>query len=108
MALNAIRTDYVENLAKYTKSVDEAKLEAIKKFCGIALKGKDSQFVSMSDDAEIMRVVNGFGAKKLGLDEAACRAGLKKVHEAMKAEKTKMRTTVLYLLAEHTGTLGKI
>ncbi len=103
-----IRTDYEANLKKYTGHYDEAKLEAVKKYCGIALKGTDSQYVSLSDDAEIMRVVNGFAAKKLGLDEAAARDGLKKVYEAMKAEKTKMRTTVLYLLAEHTGTLSKI
>jgi 2-hydroxychromene-2-carboxylate isomerase len=103
-----IRTDYKENLSKYTGKVDDGKLQSIIKFCGIALKGTDSQYVSMTDDAEIMRVANGFAAKKLGLDEAATRAGLKKVAEAMKAEKTKMRTTVYYLLAENTNTLSKL
>jgi hypothetical protein len=103
-----IRTDYKENAAKYTGSVNETALRSIIKFCGIALKGEDSQYVSMTDDAEIMRVVNGFAAKKLGIDEAATRAGLKAVHEKMKAEKSKMRTTVYYLLAEQTGTLSKL
>jgi Protein of unknown function (DUF2853) len=103
-----IRTDYKANAEKYAGSVNEAALNAIIKFCGIALRGADSQYVSMSDDAEIMRVVNGFAAKKLGLDETATRAGLKKVHETMKAEKTKMRTSVYYLLAENTGTLSKL
>jgi Protein of unknown function (DUF2853) len=103
-----IRTDYKENLSKYASDVNEGVLQNIIKFCGIALKGEDSQYVSMTDDAEIMRVANGFAAKKLGLDEPATRAGLKKVHETMKEERSKMRTTVYYLLAEHTGTLGKI
>lgn len=103
-----IRTDYKENAEKYVSGVNEVALNAIIKFCGIALKGADSQYVSMSDDVEIMRVVNGFAAKKLGLDEAATRAGLKQVHESMKAEKTKMRTTVYYLLASHTNTLSKL
>jgi hypothetical protein len=108
MGLNDIRTDYTENASKYVGSVDQSKLDSIIKFCGIALKGKDSQFVSMTDDAEIKRVCDSFGSKKLGLSEEQTRAGLKKVHEAMKAEHSKMRTTVYYLLAQHTGTLDKL
>jgi hypothetical protein len=103
-----IRTDYKENAVKYAGKIDEAALNTIIKFCGIALKGQDSQYVSMSDEAEIMRVVNGFAAKKLGLDEAKTRSGLKAVHETMKEEKSKMRTTVYYLLAKETGTLSKL
>lgn len=103
-----IRTDYKENLSKYTAKVNDAALQSIIRFCGIALKGRDSQYVSMTDEAEIMRVVNGFAAKKLGIDEGKTRAALKAVHEKMAAEKSKMRTTVYYLLAEATGTLAKI
>ena len=106
--MNMIRTDYKENLAKYVPGANEAHLNAIIKFCGIALKGTDSQYVSMTDDAEVKRVVDGFASKKLGLDDASARAGMKKVHEDMKAEKTKLRTTVYYLLAKHTDTLGKL
>ena len=103
-----IRTDYKENLAKYVPHFNDGALQTIIKFCGIALKGADSQFVSMTDDAEVKRVVDGFAAKKLGLDDAKARAGMKAVHEQMKAEKSKLRTTVYYLLAEHTGTLAKL
>jgi Protein of unknown function (DUF2853) len=103
-----IRTDYTENATKYAGSIDQAKLDSIIKFCGIALKGADSQYVSLSDEAEIKRVCDGFGTKKLGLSDAQTRDGLKKVYEAMKAEKSKMRTTVYYLLAKETGTLGKL
>ena len=103
-----IRTDYKENLSKYSSRVNEAALRAIIRFCGIALRGRDSQFVSLTDEAEIKRVIKGFAAKKLGIDEAKARAGLKAVHNMMVDEKDKMRTTVYYLLAEATGTLSKL
>jgi hypothetical protein len=103
-----IRTDYKENLSKYNSRVNEAALRAIIRFCGIALRGKDSQFVSLTDEAEIKRVIKGFAAKKLGIDEAKARAGLKAVHDMMVEEKDKMRTTVYYLLAEVTGTLSEL
>jgi len=103
-----IRTDYKENLAKYVSGADQAKLDAIIKFCGIALKGEDSQYVATTDPAEVKRVVDGFAAKRLGLSASAAEAAMKKVHDIMKAEKTKLRTTVYYLLAKETKTLGKI
>jgi hypothetical protein len=103
-----IRTDYKENLSKYSSRVNETALRAIIRFCGIALRGKDSQFVALTDEAEIRRVIKGFAAKKLGIDEAKARAGLKTVHDMMMEEKDKMRTTVYYLLAEVTGTHSKL
>lgn len=103
-----IRTDYEKNLSKYVKSVDKTKLTAIIKACGIALRGLDLQYVSMSDPAEVERVVKGFAFKKLGLTAAAAKAGLKRVDKAMHGENAKMRTTVYYLLAADTRTLGKL
>ena len=103
-----IRHDYKENLAKYVPNADQDKLEHIIKYCGIALRGKDSQFVATTDPEEVQRVVVGFAAKKLGLSADASVAGIKKVHEIMIHEHAKLRTTVYYLLAKETGTLGKI
>ncbi len=103
-----IRTDYEKNLSRYVGKVDKGKLQAIIKACGIALRGLDAQYVSMTDAAEIERVAKGFGAKKLGLSAAATSKGLKSVNAMMKAERSKMRTTVYYLLAKETGTLGKL
>ena len=103
-----IQTNYKEDISKYTSKVNDAALAAIIKFCGIALRGEDSQYVAVTDDVEVKRVVDGFAAKKLGLTAEAAKAGIKKVHETMKADRTKMRTTVYYLLAENTGTLGKL
>jgi Protein of unknown function (DUF2853) len=101
-------SDYSADIAKYTSNVNEAAVSSIVKFCGIALRGKDSQFVSMTDPAEVKRVVDGFCAKKLGLDAAAAETAVLAVGQKMKADKTKHRVTVYYLVAEHTGTMGKL
>ena len=101
-------SDYSADIKKYTSNVDQAAVEAIVKYCGIALKGNDSRFVSMTDAAEIKRVVDGFAAKKLGLDAKTADAAVRAVGEKMKADKTKHRVTVYYLLAEATKTMGKL
>jgi Protein of unknown function (DUF2853) len=103
-----IMADYAADIKKYTSNVNAAAVEAIVKFCGIALKGKDSQFVSMTDPAEVKRVVDGFCAKKLGLAAGAAEKAVLAVGEKMKADKTKHRVTVYYLVAEATGTMGKL
>jgi hypothetical protein len=100
--------DYAADIKKYTSKVNDKAVAAIVKYCGIALRGADSQFVSMTDPAEIKRVVDGFCAKKLGLKAKEAEAALKAVGEKMKADKTKHRVTVYYLVAENTKTLGKL
>jgi hypothetical protein len=101
-------SDYAADIRKYTAQVNDKAVDSIVKFCGIALKGADSQLVSMSDNAEVQRVVNGFCAKKLGLDAATAEAAVRAVGEKMKADRTKHRVTVYYLVAEQTGTLSKL
>ena len=100
--------DYAADIKKYTATVDEKAVAAIVKYCGIALRNKDSQFVATSDAAEVKRVVDGFCAKKLGLDAKAAEAAVKAVAEKMKADRTKHRVTVYYLLAEQTGLMAKL
>jgi Protein of unknown function (DUF2853) len=100
--------DYSADIKKYTSTVNAGAVDAIVKFCGIALKGKDSQWVSVSDSTEVKRVVNGFCSKKLGLDPKSAEAAVMAVGEKMKADKTKHRVTVYYLIAEHTKTLSKL
>jgi hypothetical protein len=101
-------SDYAADIRKYTSKVDDKAVAAIVKFCGIALRGADSQYVSVTDPAEVKRVVDGFCAKKLGLDAKTAEAAVKAAGEKMKADRTKHRVTVYYLVAEHTGTLGKL
>lgn len=101
-------SDYAADIAKYTASVDAAAVDAIVKYCGIALRNADSAVVALTDAQEIATVRDGFAAKKLGLDGAAAEAGLKAVATKMKGENRRSRVTVYYLLAEATGTLGKL
>ncbi len=100
--------DYSEDVKKYTSKVNTAAVDAIVKYCGIALKGKDSQFVAMTDPAEVKRVVDGFCSKKLGLTAGPAEAAVRAAGEKMKDDKTKHRVTVYYLVAEATGTMGKL
>ena len=101
-------SEYSADVAKYTSEVNEAAVAAIVKYCGCALRSADSALVSGSDPKELATVRTGFAAKKLGLDAAAADAGIKTVVEKMKGVNRKSRVTFYYLLAEATGTLGKL
>ena len=101
-------SDYAADIKKYTSNVNQAAVDAIVKYCGIALKGADSRYVAMTDSAEVKRVVDGFCAKKLGLDAKTADGAVRAVGEKMKADKTKHRVTVYYLVAEATGKMGKL
>ena len=101
-------TDYASDIRKYTPNVDQKAVDAIVKFCGIALRNKDSQYVAVSDPDEVKRVVDGFCAKKLGLDAQTAAAAVRSAGEKMKADRSKHRVTVYYLVAEATNTLSKL
>ncbi|MEZ5738921.1 MAG: DUF2853 family protein [Burkholderiaceae bacterium] len=100
--------DYKADIAKYSPVVNEAAVQSIVKYCGIALRSKDASLVSSSDKSELDRVRDGFAKKKLGLEADAADAGIKQVVEKMKAERRKSRVTFYYLLAEATNTMGKL
>ncbi len=101
-------SEYSADVAKYSSPVNEAAVAAIVKYCGIALRNVDSSLVSGTDPEELGRVREGFAAKKLGLSAAEADAGLKTVLEKMKGVNKKSRVTFYYLLAEATGTMGKL
>jgi hypothetical protein len=101
-------TDYSADVRKYTASVNDAAVTAIVKFCGIALRNEDSSLVSASDKEELARVRDGFAARKLGLSASDADAAIARVAAQMKDERRKSRVTFYYLLAETSGTLGKL
>ena len=101
-------SDYSADVAKYTSNVNEAAVKAIVKYCGIALQNRDSSLVSGSDPKELATVRDGFAAKKLGLAAAAADTGMQAVLAKMKDDRNKSRVTFYYLLAEATGTMGKL
>ncbi len=101
-------SEYSADVGKFSSPVNEAAVDAIVKYCGIALRNADSSLVAGTDPEELARVREGFATKKLGLAAADADAGMKKVLEKMKGVDRKSRVTFYYLLAEATGTMGKL
>ncbi len=101
-------SEYVEDVKKYAKEVDEAVVAKIVKYCGIALKSKDSSLVSTSDKEELARVQKGFAAKKLGLTADAAEKGIAAAAARMKGVRNKSRVTFYYLVAEETQSMDKL
>ena len=101
-------SDYLADVQKFAPGADAAVVDKIVKYCGIALRNKDSSLVSATDRAELDRVRDGFAKKKLELEPDAADAGIAKVCDKMKGVNQKSRVTFYYLLAEATGTLGKL
>jgi outer membrane protein OmpA-like peptidoglycan-associated protein len=100
--------DWLADVRKYVADADEKVVKAIVRYCGIALQKVDSSLVSFSDNKETDRVRQNYLKKKLGLthSDAELDAAIASVGERMKADRTKNRVTVYYLLAEHFDALG--
>lgn len=101
---------YIDDIKKYTASVNEKAVAGIVKHLGIALRNRDSSLVSGTDPEEMARVRESWCKKKLGVggSDAEIDAVCKAVVTKMKADKTKERVTVYYLLAEHYGKLDAL
>ena len=99
--------DWAVDVKKYAPKANEKAIAGIVKHCGIALRNRDSSLVSFTDKAETDRVRESFLKKKLGLtaSDADLDKVIASVGEKMKADRTKNRVTVYYLLAEHYGKL---
>ena len=99
--------DWSIDVRKYVPDADGDIIAGIVRYCGIALRNRDSSLVSFSDKTETDRVKANFLQKKLGLTDAdeVLDAAIAKVGERMKEDRTKNRVTVYYLLAEAFGRL---
>ena len=102
--------DYVENVKRFTSSVNEAAVKGVENYLGKGvLAQRDASLVSCTDPDELGRIRDGFAKKKLDLSEGgATDAAIQAVCEKMSEERNKCRVTFYYLLAEQTGTLGKL
>lgn len=100
--------DWAADVKKYVPGADDKAIAGIVRYCGIALRGRNSSLVSFSDKDEVARVRDNFLKKKLGLSEpdADLDTAIKSVGEKLKGDRTKNRVTVYYLLAEHFGKLS--
>lgn len=100
--------DWLKDVLIYDADADEGVVASIVKYCGIALQSRDSSLVAMSDKKERDLVRENYLKKKLGLtdsDESLDEAILS-VGQVMKADRTKNRVTVYYLLAKHYGLMN--
>lgn len=100
--------NWLVDVRKYAANADESVVAAIVKYCGISLQSRDSSLVAMSDKKERELVRENYLKKKLGLTspDAELDAAVVSVGQVMKADRTKNRVTVYYLLAEHFDLLG--
>lgn len=99
--------DWAADVKKYDRTADDGAIAGLVRYCGIALRKPDSAMVAMSDAKETARVRDGFLKKKLGLtqSDADLDAAIGEVGQQMKADRTKNRVTVYYLLAKNFGKL---
>lgn len=95
--------DWSIDVRKYVPNADSKVIDAIVRYCGIALQNRDSSLVSFSDATEVGRVRENYLKKKLGLtqSDADLDDAIASVGERMKGDRTRNRVTVYYLLAEH-------
>ena len=102
--------DHLADLRKYVPNADEAKVKAIIKHLGIAMKGKDTQMVACSSKDELARVRDSWCKKKLGLTQpdADLDKSIKEICDKMKGDKNKSRIAFYYMLAEKHGKLATI
>ncbi|MEL6297241.1 MAG: DUF2853 family protein [Pseudomonadota bacterium] len=102
--------DYVADVKRYDPNADEAKVQAIVKHLGIALKSRDASLVSCSSKDELARVRDSWCKKKLNCseDDAALDAAINSVCEQMKADSRKHRVPFYYLLAQKLDKMAAI
>lgn len=101
-------SEYTDDIAKYTSSVDDAAVAGIVKHLGIALRSRDASLVSCSDQSELDRVRESWLERKLGLSGDGLNADIAGVCAAMKGDNSKSRVTFYYLLAEKHGKLADL
>lgn len=104
----ADNSQYYDDVDKFAGNVNNAAVDAIVKYCGIALRSRDASLVSCSDPVELGRVRDGFASKKLGLAGDAADKAIAAVCEKMKDDRQKSRVTFYYLLAEESGTMSAL
>ena len=106
--MGQMAVDWLADVRIYDAGADEGVVSKIVSYCGIALQSRDGQLVAMADPKECATVRENFLKKKLGLtqSDAVLDEAIQSVRETMKADRTKNRVTVYYLLSRHFGTLN--
>jgi hypothetical protein len=99
--------DWAANVKTYVPHPNEAAIDGIVRYLGIALHDEDSGIVACADQAERERVRESFLKGKLGLavDDRELDHAIADVCRRMQDERDKPRVTFYYLLAEKYGKL---
>jgi hypothetical protein len=99
--------DWTGDVKKYIGNADQAAIDGIVKYLGIALRSRDSSYVACSDKSERDRVRDSFLKRKLALTlpDADLDQAVMEVCEKMKGDRDKSRVAFYYLLAEKYGKL---
>ena len=99
--------DWAADVKIYRPDADDAAIAGLEKNYRLVMTDADSRYVALSDKDERATVKTNFLKKKLGLElsDADADAALDEVAATMKADRTKSRITVYYLLAEKFGKL---
>jgi uncharacterized protein DUF2853 len=94
--------DWTADVKKHIATPDQAALDGIVKYLGIALQSRDSSYVACSNKSERDRVRDSFLRTKLGLSapDADLDAAVLEICEKMKGDRSKSRVAFYYLLAE--------
>lgn len=102
--------DWADDVKKYAAGADEDAIAGLIKSYRLVMSNADSRYVALSDADERDTVKKNFLGKKLGLTDAdgAFDAALDEVAATMKADRTKSRITVYYLLADKFGKLDAV
>jgi Protein of unknown function (DUF2853) len=102
--------NYADDVNRYASPADDAAVAGIKKHLGIALRSKDGNLVSCSDQTELDRVRESWVKKKLAVadEDATIDAAIATVCATMKEDHQKQRVTFYYLLAQHYGKLADL
>jgi hypothetical protein len=90
---------YYTNVKKYDSKAKRKTVENIVKYCGVALRSRDSSLVACSDESELKRVADGFVTKKLGKTSGQMEL-VQDVCKEMKSDRFKSRVTFYYLTAK--------
>ena len=90
---------YLAEVRKYDAKASAAVIDNIVKYCGIALRSRDSSLVACSQEHELNTIAKGFATKKLGMTSGQLDL-VKAICEQMKGQRFKNRVTFYYLMAK--------
>ncbi|TWF54325.1 DUF2853 family protein [Neorhizobium alkalisoli] len=101
-------SEYLDDVKKYDSAANEAAVEKIVKYLGIALRNRDSATVAASDKDEMKTVVNNWAGKKLGVTGEAAENAVAAAAKTMTGDRSKSRVTFYYLVAKELGKLDTL